>query len=114
MLMLLSVHMTKVLFIVLAGNSVLTMGVTCSYSSRPFLCALDNRDSSQWRWFPVFQYIAQQALIMSNDYYDDPLLKKLFVLLCMPQNAPQNTKISWGSMPPDPPSRPVKSHALRV
>ena len=38
MLMLLCVHMTRVLFLVLVGNSTLTMG---SYSSRPFLCALD-------------------------------------------------------------------------
>ena len=27
----------------------------------------------------------------SNDYDDETLLKKLCVLLCMPQNAPQNT-----------------------
>ena len=44
MLMLLSVHVTSVLFLVLAGNFALTMGsigVTRSYSSRPFLHALD-------------------------------------------------------------------------
>ena len=41
MLMLLSVHVTSVLFLVLAGNFALTMGgVTCSYSSRPFLYTL--------------------------------------------------------------------------
>ena len=39
----------------------------------------------------------------NDDFHDEPLLKKLCVLLCMPQNAPQNTTISWGSMPPDPP-----------
>ena len=41
--MLLCVHMTRVLFLVLVGNFALTMasiGATCSYSSRPFLCAL--------------------------------------------------------------------------
>jgi len=45
MLMLLCVHVTRVLFLVLAGNSALTLwasiGVTRSYSSHPFLCALD-------------------------------------------------------------------------
>ena len=40
MLMLLSVHVTRVLFLELVGNFALTMGVTRSYSSRPFLCAL--------------------------------------------------------------------------
>ena len=45
MLILLCVHVTSVLFLVLAGNSTLTMGFfywsyTRSYSSRPFLCAL--------------------------------------------------------------------------
>ena len=40
MLMLLSVHVTRVLFLVLVGNSALTMEVTRSYSSHLFLCAL--------------------------------------------------------------------------
>ena len=43
--MLLCMHVTRVLFLVLAGNSALTMGfywiwITHSYSSGPFLCAL--------------------------------------------------------------------------
>ena len=42
MLMLLSVHGTSVLFLVQFNNFALTMGVTRSYSSRPFLCALDD------------------------------------------------------------------------
>ena len=48
MLMLLSVHVTSVLFLVLAGNSVLTMGFYWSYTllpSRPFLCALDTNNA---------------------------------------------------------------------
>ena len=40
MLMLLSVHMTSVLFLVWFNNFTLTMGVIHFYSSRPFLCAL--------------------------------------------------------------------------
>ena len=40
MLMLLSVHMTIVLFLVRFNNFALTMGFYWSYSSRPFLCAL--------------------------------------------------------------------------
>ena len=43
MLILLSVHMTSVLFLVWFNNFALTMsfyGVTRSYSSRPFLCVL--------------------------------------------------------------------------
>ena len=45
MLMLLSVHVTSVLFLAQFSNFALTMvwasiGVTLSYSSRPFLCAL--------------------------------------------------------------------------
>ena len=40
MLMFLSVHVTSVLFLVRFNNFALTMGVTCSYSSRPLLCAL--------------------------------------------------------------------------
>ena len=41
MLMLLSVHVTNVLFfLVQFNNFALTMGVTHSYSSHPFLCAL--------------------------------------------------------------------------
>ena len=50
MLMLLCVHVTRVLFLVLAGNSALTMasiGVTRSYSSCLFLCALERRLSSE-------------------------------------------------------------------
>ena len=39
--MLLCVHVTRVLFLVLAGNSALTMGFYWSYTSHPFLCALD-------------------------------------------------------------------------
>ena len=42
MLMLLCVHVTRVLFLVLAGNFALNLasiGVTHSYSSRLFLCA---------------------------------------------------------------------------
>ena len=43
--MLLRVHVTSVLFLVLAGNSALTTGFywsyTHSYSSRLFLCALE-------------------------------------------------------------------------
>ena len=47
----------------------------------------------------------------SNDDDDDePLLKKLCVFLCMPQNVPECAsehlkvpKLSWGTMPPDPP-----------
>ena len=51
----------------------------------------------------------------NDDYDDESLLKKLCVLLCMPQIAPECTrmhlrtpkitKISWGSVPPDPPYR---------
>ena len=43
MLMLLSVHVTGILFLVWFNNFALTMGsigVTHSYSSRPFLCTL--------------------------------------------------------------------------
>ena len=40
MLMLLSVHVTGILFLVLVGNSAASIGVTHSYSSHPFLCAL--------------------------------------------------------------------------
>ena len=49
MLMLLSVHMTSVLFLVLVGNSALTMELhTSSYSSCPFSCALAY---PLWMWF---------------------------------------------------------------
>ena len=39
--MLLCMHVTSVLFLVQFNNLALTMGVTHSYSSCPFLCALD-------------------------------------------------------------------------
>ena len=54
MLMLLCMHVTRVLFLVLAGNSALTMGVTRSYSSRPFLCALALVDRSHAVWNAIF------------------------------------------------------------
>ena len=41
MLMLLSVHVTGILFLVRFNNFTLTMGFYWSYSSHPFLCALD-------------------------------------------------------------------------
>ena len=40
MLMLLSVHMTSILFLIRLNNFTLTMGFYWNYSSRLFLCAL--------------------------------------------------------------------------
>ena len=53
MLMLLCVHVTRVLFLVLAGNSALTMGF---YSSRPFLCALGTIYAFRQHMHPLLDF----------------------------------------------------------
>ena len=53
------------------------------------------------------EMVSSYSSLESDDDYDDE------PLLCMPQNTPEctglsrtpkNSKISWGSMPPDPPT----------
>ena len=71
MLMLLCVHVTRVLFLVLAGNSTLTwasIGVTHSYSSRPFLCTLDVDYCTQVLLQVTIHKIAIQGEFCAGNY----------------------------------------------
>ena len=45
------------------------------------------------RHMPLPMGMVSSSSASDDDYNYQPLLKKLSVLLCMPQNAPQNTTI---------------------
>ena len=56
--------------------------------------------------------VAKQA---RNDYDDEPLLKKLCVLLCMPQNAPEYSSehLNYQNFLEDHAPRPSKNEQLQ-
>ena len=84
--MLLCVHVTKVLFLVLAGNSALTMVfywsyTTRSYSSQPFLCALGVINAVR-----VTNVSSQKHITYISARPDQQPVKGLFTEACLLEN----------------------------
>ena len=60
--MLLSVHVTRVLFLVRFNNFALTMGVTCSYLSHSFVCTLAREMLHHGEPEQVCMYVADKTI----------------------------------------------------
>ena len=62
-------------------------------------------DPSRWRWFPVFQQLSKQWWLWWWDSSQEALCAPLYASECtrMHLRTPSITKMSCGSMPPDPP-----------